>query len=399
MKGKKRAAVIAAVLAIAMAAEACWAKTANTTETASATTAKTTAETARLAKPTEVKATATGERTIALKWKVVSGAAKYVIEVKNTKTGKQRKIVLAKKKKSGTVTVKIGKLAYATKYAFRVTAVAGSRKSAASKTVYARTKLIIPAKPSAWVESKGEDSFTVKWNPVKYADEYAVYQDMGTWKAELQRSRTTSYSAEGLEAGTVDLIIRAVRRRGGASAYSERERLSMSVQGRYAKFANLASTVDDGSVYSGGGDPYRTISTEQAEAYVNYSNGGRPFGSPTDWLVWINTRSYRLFVFQWDGKYWQLDRSWPCVIGTESNPTQRGVFTLSRMAAYWDYGYNHSVYVTSYSGDNAIHSLLFPSESDSLTAGFMSSQGCVRLISSAAKYVYDNCEGANCVIY
>ena len=91
---------------------------------------------------------------------------------------------------------------------------------------------------------------------------------------------------------------------------------------------------------------------------------------------------------------WSLLHSWPCIIGRGSNPTIRGFYTLSQVSTYHDYGGNHAEYLTSYSGDNMIHSLLFPTQSNYLSSGYMSSLGCIRITRENAAFVYYNCPGS-----
>ena len=71
---------------------------------------------------------------------------------------------------------------------------------------------------------------------------------------------------------------------------------------------------------------------------------------------------------------------------------------LSQVSTYHDYGGNHAEYLTSYSGDNMIHSLLFPTQSNYLSSGYMSSLGCIRITRENAAFVYYNCPGSTFII-
>ena len=88
---------------------------------------------------------------------------------------------------------------------------------------------------------------------------------------------------------------------------------------------------------------------------------------------------------------WELLYYWPCIIGRAMNPTRSGVYQLNRLFIYKQYGSNHATYGTSYSGDNAIHSLLYPQQTDSLSEGYQASYGCIRVEEWQAKFIYEKC--------
>ena len=363
------------------------------------------AETKKLSRVIHLRADKVTEHSITLKWQSVDGAKGYEIRCLNTKTGQAKTIKISGSKakaKSGKVTYKVRKLALRNRYKFTVTAYAGKKKGKASKVLSVKTNLYKPGKVTAELVSDKEGSVEISWNTAENADYYEVWQVSGDKKTRLKKTTKTSWKSADLKEGkTYKLFVQGVRKSEGETRHGDRSWLSVTPKG-YTYYKSLANMVDDGDVYNGGGNAGLVYSREQAEAYVNYGYGDAlRFPSSTNYLVWINRRSFRLFLFYRSayGTDWKLMNSWPCILGSSAHKTVGGIYTLSQSEIYHSYGSNHAEYLSSYSGANAIHSLLYPSQSDSLSAGYLASNGCVRVVRAAAKFIYENCAGSTCVIH
>ena len=352
---------------------------------------------AALTAPKKLKVKRAGERALTVSWNAVKGAEGYLISVKNLETGTSSNKKLKETKQKGEVKVDFKKLNYATKYRFSIRAYAGKKKGPQS-TMDGSTKLTTPGNVKLKVSKKTATAVALSWSASKNATGYAVIEIRNGKSKVLSKTKNRTATIRNLPGGTYTFAVKPFRSKGGKTAYGKQASVKATVTGDIEKYKRLAATIDDGNVYDGGGNPYRRYSVEQVEAYANYANNGRAFGSRTKRLVWINRRSYRLFVFQWIGKTWKLEHDWPCIIGMSSNKTMGGVYILSRLSQYHQYGYNYAKWLTSFAGANAIHSLLYPGQSDYLTAGYQASLGCVRVVSSAAKFIYENCTGATCII-
>ena len=352
------------------------------------------------AKVTKLKATS-AQTKILLKWKRVANADGYIIRYKNLSTKAQKTVRLKKNPKGSKVQYELKHLGYHTKYRIWVSAYKGKTEGKVSAPIVAKTIIYRPARPDVRVDSRDVEKVVISWNKVKYADYYIVTRKKSNGREVfVKKTKKTSYSTKDLkENRTYTFVVRAYHTLGQGTKVSIGRSVTVTPE-RISYYRSLYQSIDDGSVYYGGGDPYRTYSAEQLEAYANYGNDDGPYWSSSSYLLWLNTRSYKVYVFYRDGNgKWRLRSSWPCIIGSSSHPTMRGIYTLWPSSAYISYGYNHAEYATSYSGDNMIHSLLYPTQSDYLPAGYMASNGCVRLPRDQARFVYENCAGATFIVH
>ena len=358
---------------------------------------------AAIQKVRNLKTVQTGERFFTLSWNQVSDADGYLIYCRNTATGRSKTFQLKENKAiGGKVTYRIGGCRYCTRYRIRVAAYKGNRRGAYSERTIAITKLIVPETPSVWTASEEASNVILKWKKVSYAHFYEIYSGSDEGKVYLGKTSGKKVALTGLTAGkTVTLYVRAVREKAGNRAESGFGEVTLTPIDREAGL-RLANEIDDRDVYTWGeGNRYINYSREQLEAYANYKNGGGPFNSYTNYFVMVNTRSCHMYVYKRSGipgKTWELLYSWPCIIGASWTPTSRGNYRLHRSYSIHYYSYNYALYCTSYAGLNMIHSLLFPQQADYLDAGYRASMGCIRLQSSAAKFIYDYCDGASMIV-
>ena len=118
----------------------------------------------------------------------------------------------------------------------------------------------------------------------------------------------------------------------------------------------------------------------------------------------------RAYTYDEYGAYTVLVREMICSTGTKSNPTPLGTTIMPKRRARWGYfptWDSHAQYLTRIDSANAFHSVLYYDADERLLAensfdalGTAASHGCVRLLVSDAKWIYDNCsEGTIITVY
>ena len=116
------------------------------------------------------------------------------------------------------------------------------------------------------------------------------------------------------------------------------------------------------------------------------------------------------YTYDENGQYTVLVREMICSTGTSKYPTPCGTTIMPKKRARWGYfptWGSHAQYLTRIDSANAFHSVLY-TEPDETTLSVQSfealgtpaSHGCVRLLVSDAKWIYDNCkEGTIITVY
>ena len=136
--------------------------------------------------------------------------------------------------------------------------------------------------------------------------------------------------------------------------------------------------------------------------------GATPRPSPTPQppkyllMVDVTNQITRAFTYDEEGLYTVLVREMICSTGTEKNPTPLGTTIMPKKRARWGYfptWDSHAQYLTRIDSANAFHSVLYSEPDESTLSvksfealGTRASHGCVRLLVSDAKWIYDNCE-------
>ena len=137
-----------------------------------------------------------------------------------------------------------------------------------------------------------------------------------------------------------------------------------------------------------------------------------PTPTPAKYLLMVDVTNQitRAFTYDEEGLYTVLVREMICSTGTVKNPTPLGTTIMPKKRARWGYfptWDSHAQYLTRIDSANAFHSVLY-SEPDERTLsvksfealGTRASHGCVRLLVSDAKWIYDNCqEGTIITVY
>ena len=135
-----------------------------------------------------------------------------------------------------------------------------------------------------------------------------------------------------------------------------------------------------------------------------------PAPMPYELRVDVTNQITRAYTYDEDGDYTVLVREMICSTGTRQNPTPLGTYTMPKSRARWGYfptWDSHAQYRTRIDAANAFHSVLYTEPNEMALAvssykalGTRQSHGCVRLLVSDAKWIYDNCKaGTKIVVY
>ena len=134
-----------------------------------------------------------------------------------------------------------------------------------------------------------------------------------------------------------------------------------------------------------------------------------PTPQPTKYTLMVDVANQitRAYTYDENGEYTVLVREMICSTGTKSNPTPLGTTIMPSKRARWGYfptWDSHAQYLTRIDSANAFHSVLYSSpdertlaESSFNALGTRASHGCVRLLVSDAKWIYDNCEAGTII--
>ena len=137
-----------------------------------------------------------------------------------------------------------------------------------------------------------------------------------------------------------------------------------------------------------------------------------PTPQPVMYMLMVDrlNQIVRAYTYDERGEYTVLVREMICSTGTKGNPTPLGTTIMPRKRARWGYfptWDSHAQYLTRIDSANAFHSVLYYDADERLLAessfdalGSAASHGCVRLLVSDAKWIYDNCkEGTIITVY
>ena len=134
-----------------------------------------------------------------------------------------------------------------------------------------------------------------------------------------------------------------------------------------------------------------------------------PTPAPSKYALMVDVANQitRAYTYDENGEYTVLVREMICSTGTTSNPTPLGTTIMPSKRARWGYfptWDSHAQYLTRIDSANAFHSVLYSIadenmliESSFASLGKRASHGCVRLLVSDAKWIYDNCEAGTII--
>lgn len=156
--------------------------------------------------------------------------------------------------------------------------------------------------------------------------------------------------------------------------------------GRFTFVPAGSFEIIDGIYY----DSSLQYSDEVAEAFVNEVHD---YSSKTDYLIWCNLYSERVFVFSGTQRNWKLQIHGACASGKNYSPTRPGVYKIYSKEPNWDFDGYIVEYPCAFDADIAFHSVTKYPGGGILddTLGTPVSHGCVRLPDEVIGYIYENC--------
>ena len=124
-------------------------------------------------------------------------------------------------------------------------------------------------------------------------------------------------------------------------------------------------------------------------------------------MVDVTNQITRAYTYDDNGEYTVLVREMICSTGTKGNPTPLGTTIMPSKRARWGYfptWDSHAQYLTRIDSANAFHSVLYSAPDESTLSvksfealGTPASHGCVRLLVSDAKWIYDSCKAGTII--
>lgn len=346
--------------------------------------------------------TSVGEISVRIDWNKVSGCDGYYVYLYDVSAKKMSEY---KVKSGNTGFYKITGLKRLSEYKTQVAAYKGKDIGPRSSSVTFKTKIIPPFAINISLRSELQSKVQFVWSKSELAQYYELWRK--TWnvddKAKLVNKHDTLQSCTmgHLKAGyTYTFYVRGVREYKGKKYYGPFSSVTVSPY-TVETDKKLASQINTSYAYGGGSNAKRNYTRAQVEAYVNSTNGGRRYYSANNYLVWCNTNNYHVYIFtnkNRPGGRWSLLYSTPCIIGRSSHNTPRGIFTFYARKPRTEYTGCHAEYISYFCSANAIHSLLYPAQPDSLGQGYMASGGCIRLMRKYCKFIYDNCQHSTLIV-
>ena len=143
---------------------------------------------------------------------------------------------------------------------------------------------------------------------------------------------------------------------------------------------------------------YRVSSTYEKHVtdFVNSKN----FTSSSQYLIWVDTANFKTNIFIGTANKWSLHKSYLCTIGKPWNPTIKGTYFVGVKG--YSFGENRGfrcLYYTQIKGNYLFHSIPYyldgTIKDDRL--GMQLTDGCVRLATENAKWIYDNIPGGTTI--
>ena len=116
--------------------------------------------------------------------------------------------------------------------------------------------------------------------------------------------------------------------------------------------------------------------------------------SLTNYIIYVDINMQRTFVYYGSKNNWSLLKKFTCSTGINGEETPSGVFTVKEKGDwFFSNQYNQGgKYWVQFSGDYLFHSLPYSKDKKTVvdyTLGTPSSHGCIRLLESDSKWIYD----------
>lgn len=125
-----------------------------------------------------------------------------------------------------------------------------------------------------------------------------------------------------------------------------------------------------------------------ATEFVN-KNG---FVSSSPYLIWVDTNNFKTNIFRGSINNWTLINSYLCTIGKPTNPTIKGTYFVGvKGYSFGEARGFRCLYYTQIKGDYLFHSIPYNLDGSirDNRLGMMLTDGCVRLSTPHAKWIYD----------
>lgn len=122
---------------------------------------------------------------------------------------------------------------------------------------------------------------------------------------------------------------------------------------------------------------------------INKSN----FSSKTNYFIWVDTKNFKTNIFKGSKDNWILEHSYLCTVGKPTEPTIKGTF----YAGPKGYSFGEArgfrcLYYTQIKDNYLFHSIPYNLDGSIRDSrlGMQLTDGCVRLATKDAKWIYDN---------
>ena len=394
------------------------------------------------------KATSTAT-TVTLNWKKVDGIKGYRIY---TYDEDGNPYIIAKPKKTKTSHT-LKKLTCGLTYTFYMTAYNAEGESNPSKKVTVTPSIKGLEQIQHVVVTNSATSVSLRYYRNSYADGYVIYRknEAGEYKI-IAKTGKLSYQVKGLKSGETyyfrvgtwlkvggkvlygapskELVCKTVKKTGKISKvhafyYKAVMKESHTTDGVTIKagakvtvlakgkstvrisYNNKKCWVPSSKVSINGyiTDYKAKFSKDLAEAYVN----AKGYSSSQKYLVWINTYTQHIYVFEGKQYNWELIHTFICSTGMfgvdetgKHTETPMGkCYIYRKQYEFWFAGDQVAYYCSAING-GFIHSWLYKPDGSYYPGvgklGVPASHGCVRLAKADCKWIYDNCPVSTTVI-
>jgi lipoprotein-anchoring transpeptidase ErfK/SrfK len=127
-------------------------------------------------------------------------------------------------------------------------------------------------------------------------------------------------------------------------------------------------------------------------SYADYVNS-KNYSSETNYLIWVDTGSFKVNIFKGSTNKWNLINSYLCTLGKASTPTPKGTYKVGIKGLYFGVNKGYKCwYYTQFKGNYLFHSIIYNLDGSVRDGrlGMKLSDGCIRLAKENAKWIYDN---------
>lgn len=135
---------------------------------------------------------------------------------------------------------------------------------------------------------------------------------------------------------------------------------------------------------------YRDIPyNKKVSTYINSTN----FSSNTDYLIWVDLKNFKTNIFKGKKNNWTLIKSYLCTIGKPSTPTPTGTFYIGVKGDYFGQKKGYLCkYYTQFINNYLFHTIIYNLDGTVRDGrlGMKLSDGCIRLATVNAKWIWDN---------